>query len=1465
MLKFMISTSFLVLPIGIAAFGATYGGGSGTMEDPYQIWTPTQMHQIGLHEEDWDKHFILMSDVDMSEYDGLEGRPTYNPIGRNDYLGDRIPFSGVFNGNGKKVINLRLSSESAASLGLFGYVQGGECVIKDLGIVEPVIKSGSGSYVGALVGYCSFGEIRSCYTQGGKVEGENCVGGLIGLGGTVYQSYTTSDVTGVYYVGGLIGHNSADVHECYAKGQVVGVSAVGGLIGSVSDSSISHCYAIGDVEGQERVGGLFGDCKYDENQPWIEYCYACGSVSGSTWTGGIGGKSHQSIFLACYWDIETSGQSGGIGTADGSILEVQDLYGKNTMEMYSGATYRGWGSCGIWSIDEGKDYPQLLWQGMPGTVLDDNFFAGQGTQADPYLIDSVEDLVVLGDFPCLNNKHFRLVNDIDLGGIENGELQLIGRDPIPFTGVFDGDGHVILNLVLPTGGLFECVGCEGIIKNLGLINVVTTCCTLVRIVEEGGLVENCWVENAIINGSGSVGGLIVENRGRILECRFQGSVLGDGGVGGIVGRNSLGDYYSGPTLPSVERCYADAVIEGRGQQVGGLVGYNRGRIMECRSRGIVFGTTSVGGLVGRNYGYTDGRVPQIERCLSTADVTGVGDAVGGLVGACTDNTRIIDCYAMGSVKTERSAAGGLVGATQGLIVNCYSTGDVTGEFVGGLVGRDDSTSPNPAFASYWDVNTSGIIESAAGEGRTSADMMRADTFVQWGYEGAWTIDEEADYPHLAWENRPGEVITVGKRWEGSGREEDPFLICTSEELDSIGFCYQDLDKHFRLCNDIDAVELGQRDSSLIAQYPKIAFRGIFDGADHTISNISIVCSSSTLGLFGYVGLGGKVRNVVLKNVSITSNGGNMVGAIVGRIESGGKLVNCRIEGGMITGLHYVGGITGRGGDLDNCYAKCTVLGDMYIGGLVGQGGEIFNSFFEGTVIGQTFVGGLIGRSTGDVANCAAKSEVSGGTRVGGLVGAIGYTDVTNCRSEGSVTGRVYVGGLVGEAFDNSIIKRSWSRSFVTGLEYGTRIGGLLGENNSESSLICDCYSTGAIYCGSDTWRVGCLVGSNTGTIRRCFSSMRVLGGRVPPGDGSFDIGGVVGFGSGTVESSFWDNDMSGVDVDDATQAKTTHEMQSSDTFVAEGWDFVGEVDNRTEDVWKICEGTNYPRLAWEETVGDFECPDGLGMEDLVVFALGWLSSSKEANWDERYNLDTINGERIDFYDFFVLAMNWILVDNMGPDLSLHYMFEEGNGMVAGDSSQFKIDSKLERMGTDAWIEGKFGGGLMFDGLDDRVRVCGWQGIGGGRPRTCCAWVKTTDTTEAIISWGTGETGAKWNLGTESSGRLQLDVGDGAIVGSTVICNDTWHHIAVVLEDDGTPNVNEIQLYVDGMLEIPSSVDNRVIHTVIGGAESLNVMIGAWVPGGAYFQGLIDEVRIYDRALSEEEVRAVAESIPIDTP
>ncbi len=348
-----------------------YGGGTGEPNDPYLIYTAEQMNEIGLHEDDWDKHFKLMADIDLSAYTGT----SFNII-----VSLYSSFRGVFDGNGKKISNFTYISTDANWVALFGHVQGENALIKDLGLIDPNVDAGTsgmvygGQYFGPLVGRLSEGTITGCYVEGGSVSGKGNVGGLVGLnwGGTITNCYATGSVTGTgWRVGGLVGalNMEGTITNCYATGRVLGVEKVGGLVGSNGSGTISNCYSSGDVSGYSTVGGLVGEI-WDST---IANCYSSGDVSGDGIVGGLVG-SHDPWGMGwgeitfSFWDTQTSGQA----TSDGGT-------GKTTAEMQTESTFTdaGWDFIGesvngtedIWSICEGPNYPRFVWQIPAGDFL----------------------------------------------------------------------------------------------------------------------------------------------------------------------------------------------------------------------------------------------------------------------------------------------------------------------------------------------------------------------------------------------------------------------------------------------------------------------------------------------------------------------------------------------------------------------------------------------------------------------------------------------------------------------------------------------------------------------------------------------------------------------------------------------------------------------------------------------------------------------------------------------------------------------------------------------------------------------------------------------------------------------------------------------------------------------------------------------------------------------------------------
>lgn len=338
---------FAVCFLGLPA-QAKYGGGSGTAEDPYLIYSAEQMNAIGANPTDWEKHFKLMDDIDLSAFSGS----AFNIIGQWVAWGspNNKPFSGIFDGNGKIISNFSCTFADRNGIGLFGCVRGR---IKDLGLVVPNIVA-KDWYIGSLVGYLDQGTISGCYAKGASVSGGGSVGGLVGAGnGTVARCYSTGQIWGDTQVGGLVGLVGPGlVANCYAKASVSGNQDVGGLVGKTDHptSTITDCYATGSVSGSSYVGGLVGQIERGA----IAKCYSTGSVSGYQNVGGlIGYVRLQAPVWNCFWDIQTSGQ---LTSADGT--------GKTTAQMQTLSTFSsaGWDFFSTWGICEGTNYPVLLWQ-----------------------------------------------------------------------------------------------------------------------------------------------------------------------------------------------------------------------------------------------------------------------------------------------------------------------------------------------------------------------------------------------------------------------------------------------------------------------------------------------------------------------------------------------------------------------------------------------------------------------------------------------------------------------------------------------------------------------------------------------------------------------------------------------------------------------------------------------------------------------------------------------------------------------------------------------------------------------------------------------------------------------------------------------------------------------------------------------------------------------------------------------
>ncbi|MGA2092508.1 MAG: GLUG motif-containing protein [Sedimentisphaerales bacterium] len=637
------------------------------------------------------------------------------------------------------------------------------------------------------------------------------------------------------------------------------------------------------------------------------------------------------------------------------------------------------------------------------------YSGGTGIAGDPYRIANHTDLYALADDANDYNKCFIMTNDINLAPNLPGRRTLTKALIAPetnnvtyFTGTFDGNNYNILNLKINGK---DCLGLFGRIGS-------------------GSSVHNLGIRDINIVGTGLEGGGLaaVVELADITACCVTGTVTMKGNyAGGLVGYIFNGH---------VTNCYTNTVINGKGDYVGGLFGYEDwSPMISCYSTGAVKGSRYVGGLVGES---EDGNMAN---CYSASAVTGT-DIIGGLVGNASAQIR-----------------------------NCYSIGRVIsdGNYVGGLVGNRGYAY---IYSSFWNIESSGkSVNTAGGIGMTTSQMHHAFYFAANNWGGTtWTIDEGNDYPHLAWENAPGEFITDPVvTMPGSGTVDDPWLIESKDNFLLVCAGSFFWDKHYVLNTDIELS--GVTYTHGLIGYDKCnAFTASFDGNGHIIRNLT-VSGKDYLGLFGVVGERGSVSNLDLEDVNVTSTG-RYVGGLVGYADSA-DVIYC-YAAGKVSGYDRVGGLAGFAEDSDvtYCYATGEVMGmDDLIGGLVGHvyDGSVSNSSAESLVSGSTSIGGLVGEAGyADVTTCYATSVVNGISYVGGLAGVLWNNNARNCSATGSVTGDGnYIGGLVGYA-DYAGAIYCYATGAVIG--EGNYVGGLVGYQNSGmvTSSFWDVNTTGQL-------------------------------------------------------------------------------------------------------------------------------------------------------------------------------------------------------------------------------------------------------------------------------------------------------------------------------------------------------------------------------------------------------------------
>jgi hypothetical protein len=200
-------------------------------------------------------------------------------------------------------------------------------------------------------------------------------------------------------------------------------------------------------------------------------------------------------------------------------------------------------------------------------------------------------------------------------------------------------------------------------------------------------------------------------------------------------------------------------------------------------------------------------------------------------------------------------------------------------------------------------------------------------------------------------------------------------------------------------------------------------------------------------------------------------------------------------------------------------------------------------------------------------------------------------------------------------------------------------------------------------------------------------------------------------------------------------------------------------------------------------------------------------------------------------------------------LTAHWELDETGGNIAYDSFG---DYDCTLNGNPSWqpTNGTIGGALLFDGVDDYVDTPFILDPAKGA-FSVFAWIYCWTPGQAIISQ-TGGFGGTWLGANASEGKLTTGFSDmyfGALESESVVTDIQWHHVGFVYDMDSFHR----RLYVDGVLVAEDAT------AVSGMPSDGGLYIGASkdLDATSFFSGMIDDVRIYNQALSVEEIKALS--------
>ena len=326
----------------------------------------------------------------------------------------------------------------------------------------------------------------------------------------------------------------------------------------------------------------------------------------------------------------------------------------------------------------------------------------------------------------------------------------------------------------------------------------------------------------------------------------------------------------------------------------------------------------------------------------------------------------------------------------------------------------------------------------------------------------------------------------------------------------------------------------------------------------------------------------------------------------------------------------------------------------------------------------------------------------------------------------------------------------------------------------------------------------------------------------------------------------------GADVSDAGSIS----QMGPDSPYPLGYDIVLIDDNVTPKYYPL--GNPYvPNIE-----GDFNKDCYVNLADFAMLASTWSTKPGNAEWNPDFDVSSPNDGIIDMLaiDAFTdnwLTDNWLTIFIHRSDnwltifihrLKAHWKLDETAGNVARDSIG-GYDGTLN--GNPLWqaTGGKVDGALEFDGTDDYVSTPFVLDPADGE-FSVFAWIRGAKPGQVVISQTGDPVGVNWLSTASPSGSLMTELagsprGSAPLVSETAITDGSWHHIGFAW--DGYYRT----LYVDGA-EVAKDV--KPLSWLKGASGGLYWGAGETLETAGFFSGLIDDIRIYNKALSAEDIK-----------